>query len=137
MTRIQMPLGKKLWEQRGKATGMSAKSKAITEVTIAAETKGFGQFPNGRNTGTMTYMEEPIITRITGRGTLATEDGESLPWNYSGVSKEVGGRSKTRGVLDFDSRSEKYAWTNNLLCSVESTSTEDGSGFMDTGYEWE
>jgi hypothetical protein len=66
-----------------------------------------------------------------------TKDKESLPFHYNGISKEVDGRSKTRGVLTFHSHSKKYAWMNSLLCAVESAPLQGGSGFADTGYEWE
>lgn len=61
----------------------------------------------------------------------------SLPLHYSGMSKEAGGRSRTVGMATFGTRSKKYAWMNSLLRLVESASSEDGSGFAETGYEWE
>lgn len=136
-----MPLGRKLWEEKGKVMGTSIKSaepdKIVEEVTLTAEMKGFGRFPSGTNMGTITYLEGPIITKLDGPGYLATNDGESLPYHYSGLSKEVSGRSRSVGVLSFNTRSRKYAWMNGLRCLVDSASLEDGSGFSDTGYEWE
>ena len=135
-----MALGEKVAEEKGKITGMSIKSigpeGATIEFSMVSQIKGFGRTPNGRNMGTMTAVEGPNTSTSTGQGMVVTEDGEMLPWHALGVSKMVGGKSKGITLVTFSTRSQKYAWMNDVLLVVATEGSADFSEFSTTGYEW-
>jgi hypothetical protein len=135
-----MALGEKVAEEKGKAIGMSIKSIGpegmTTELSVASEIKGFGRFPSGRNMGTLTAIEGPNTSRVTGQGVVVTTDGESLPWHAFGISKRVGGRVKGIDLITFGTHSQKYAWMNDVLLVLDGEASPDFSEFSDTAYEW-
>jgi len=135
-----MPLGEKVAEEKGKATGMSIKSigpeGTTIEISTAGEVKGFGRHPSGRSMATQTVLEGPSTSRATGQGVLATTDGESLPWHAYGIGRTVGGRAKGIYVLTFSTHSQKYAWMNDALFVVDAEISADLSEFSTTNYEW-
>jgi hypothetical protein len=134
-----MPLGERVLEEKGTLTGVSIKSVAADgmsiELNFAGEAQGFGRFPSGRILGTMNELEGLNTNRITGQGMFVTKEGESLPWNGSGASKSVGDKSKGMFLVTFNTSSQKYAWTNNLLLVLDMEVSADMK-FVATGYEW-
>jgi hypothetical protein len=135
-----MVLGEKVSEEKGSIIGMSIKSVGADGVSIefsfASEVKGFGRYPGGRNTGTLSGLEGPNTNRSTGQGILVTPDGEILPWHTSGVDKRVGDKIKGAFLVTFSTLSQKYAWINNVLFVLDSEASADMTSFSDTAYEW-
>lgn len=135
-----MVLGEKLWEEKGKAIGVSVKSVGAEgvamEISFASEVHGFGRCPSGKNMGTLSVLQRPSTSTSTGRGVFVTTEGESLPWHYVGVAKIVGGRTKGPGLVTYNTHSQKFAWMNDLLCLLEGEGAADLSDFSDTGHEW-
>ena len=134
-----MALGEKAWEEKGAAIGASVKSvdaNGITfEYTIASEVKGFGRYQGGRNVGTFSLVQGPVTNMGKGQGVYTTTDGELLPWHFVGIGKLVGNRAKGAGLAIFSTRSQKYAWTNDILYFMEIDGAADPSEFISTGYE--
>jgi len=135
-----LALGEKVAEEKGKAIGMSIKSigpEGMTvEVSVATEIKGFGRHPGGRNMGTLTVLQGPNTSSITGQGVVVTTDGESLPWHASGIGKRVGNRVKGISLVNFSTSSQKYSWVNDVLLVLDSEASADFSELSDTAYEW-
>ena len=136
-----MPLGEKLFEESGKATGMSVKSVTadgvVLEGNFVSQIQGVGRFPSGTNMGTATIVQGPNTMRQTGQGVFITKDGKSVPWHLMAIGKSVEGKSKVVNLVTFHATSQELAWLNELLVLVESTeSAPDLSTFSDVGYEW-
>jgi hypothetical protein len=124
-----MPLGEEVTEEKGRLIGMSIKSVGAEGVTVEAsfvgEVQGFGRFPSGRNTATMTILRGPKTTRSTGQGIFVTKDGESIPWHMSNIGKYAGDRRKLVGIATFSTLSQKYAWVNDGLFVLDISISSD------------
>ncbi len=135
-----MPLGEKLWEEKGAAIGASIKSVDANgvafEYTVATEVKGFGRYPSGRNVGTISLQQGPITNMSKGQGLFTTTDGEFVPWHFVGIGKMIGTKSRAAGLVIFSTQSQKYAWMNDTLSLLEIDGNADLTELSDTGYEW-
>jgi len=135
-----MALGEKVSEEKGKAVGMSIKSISADGVTIegsfVGEVQGFGRFASGRNMATITITQGPKTSRSTGQGVYVTKDGESLPYHFSAIGKNVGDRHRDVALITFSTLSQKYAWVNDLLFVLDLNASLDLSEYTDTAYEW-
>jgi hypothetical protein len=85
-------LGEKIFEVKGKVTGVSIKSKGPegvrVEENVAAEVKGFGRFPSGRNIGAMELVTTPDSNASgTGQVTFTSQEGDSAVWKFYVLGK--------------------------------------------------
>ena len=143
MARKDLVVGEKLWEQRGRATGVTIKSVGPegkrVEQTSVREFKGFGraQGVDGKITVTVEILQEADTTAAgTGRGFATTNDGETIVWKYAMVG--VGEPSKgvrALGVAVLSTASMKYSWMNGLIVVAESTLDALGQEVQNI-YEW-
>ena len=136
-----MVLGKKLWEEKGKITGMSVKSidseGAHIEETLASEFKGLGRFPSGGNMGTMNVVGRPDgFYSGTGQGICTTQNGDMFVWKCYALSKTEAGKDKGPAIIQLMTTSQKLSWMNSLLVVYESIGDMKTMEFSGTGYEW-
>jgi hypothetical protein len=135
-----MPLGEKLFEENGKATGMSVKSVGADGVTLegnfVSQVQGIGRFPSGMNMGTIIVVQGPNTARETGQGVFTTKDGKSALWHLVAIGRSVEGKPKSVNLVTFQATTPELAWLNELLVLIEGTSSPDMSTFSDVGYEW-
>ena len=66
---------------------------------------------------------------------MMTKDKEMIVWNASGQAKETQGELKGIVVIDFMTKSEKYAWMNSIIAVADLKGNM--MDFTDTGYVWE
>ena len=136
-----MVLGKKLWEEKGKVTGMSVKSidseGVHIEETFASEFKGIGRFPSGRNMGTINVVTRPDgFSSGTGQGMCTTQDGDMFVWKCYALSKTEAGKDKGPAIIQFMTTSQKLSWMSSLIAVYEGISDLKTREFSGTGYEW-
>jgi hypothetical protein len=134
-------LGEKVWEEKGKATGMSVKSVGPEgvhiEETFASEIKGLGRFPSGRNMGTLNVVTRPDgFSNGTGQGIFATQDGDSVVWKLFGLGKREAAKEKSVAIVQFMTTSQKLSWMNSLIFVIDAISDPKTMEISDTGYEW-
>jgi len=134
-------LGKKLWEEKGKVTGMSVKSidseGVHIEETFASEFKGIGRFPSGRNMGTINVVTRPDgFSSGTGQGICTTQNGDMFVWKCYALSKTEAGKDKGPAIIQFMTTSQKLSWMNSLLVVYDSIGDMKTMEFSATGYEW-
>jgi hypothetical protein len=137
----KLVLGEKLWEEKGKATGMSVKSVGpegvVMEETFASEVKGLGRVPSGRNMGTINIVTRPDgLSSGTGQGIFMTQDGDSVVWKVLAFGKSEAGKDKSVCIIQFMTGSQKLSWMNSLLTVYESIGDMKTMEFIGTGYEW-
>lgn len=138
-----MALGRKLFEESGKITGLKLiKVHPIegvtTEVSFTSDIKGIERFPSGKNlgSGTMTKYPHGIID-ATWQGCLTTETGEQFMW-WAHEKSRVLDDGKIRGlnmVTGF-TNSQNLSWMNNLIMLIELDGSEHSYEFCATAYEW-
>jgi hypothetical protein len=134
-------LGEKLWEEKGKVTGVSVKSVdsegVHMEETFASEFKGIGRFPSGRNMGTMNIVVRPDgHSSGTGQGICTTQNGDMMVWKCYALSKPEAGKDKNITIIQLMTTSQKLSWMNSLLIVYESIGDMKTMEFSSTGYEW-
>jgi hypothetical protein len=138
----KLVLGEKLWEEKGKATGVSVKSVGPEgvhmEENFASEVKGLGRFPSGRNMGTINYVARPDgFSSGTGQGIFTAQDGDSVVWKCLAFGKpEAAGKDKSIAIIQFMTTSQKLSWMNSFLIVYESIGDMKTMEFSGTGYEW-
>lgn len=136
-----MVLGEKLWEEKGKVTGMSVKSVdsegVHMEQNFASEFKGFGRFPSGRNMGTLNVVVRPDgLSRGTAQGICTMENGDMAVWKCLAFGKSEAGKDKSIAIIQMMTGSQKLSWMNSLLIVYESIGDMKTMDFRGTGYEW-
>jgi hypothetical protein len=136
----KLVLGEKLWEEKGKAIGMSVKSigpeGVHMEETFASEVKGLGRGPGGRNMGTIDFVQAPSGgSSGAGQGIFTTEDG-SVVWKTYFLGKSEAGKGKSVFIIQFMTTSQKLSWMNSLIVAEEVILDEKTQEFSGTGYEW-
>ena len=136
-----MALGKKLWEEKGKITGMSVKSidseGAHIEETLASEFKGLGRFPSGRNMGTINIVARPDgFHSGTGQGICTTQNGDMFVWKCYALSKTEAGKDKGPAIIQLMTTSQKLSWMNSLIVFYEYIGDMKTLEYSATAYEW-
>jgi hypothetical protein len=134
-------LGEKLWEEKGKMTGVSVKSVGSEgvhmEETFASEFKGIGRFPSGRNMGTINIVVRPDgHSSGKAQGICTTQNGDMMVWKLFGLSKPEAGKDKSVAIIQLMTTSQKLSWMNGLLVVYESIGDMKTMEFSGTGYEW-
>jgi hypothetical protein len=134
-------LGAKLWEEKGKAIGVSVKSVdsegVHMEETFVSEFKGFGRFPSGRNMGTLNIVTRPDgFSSGIGQGMFTTQDGDSVVWKLNGLGKREAEKEKSIAIVQFMTTSQKLSWMNSLIVVIDAISDPKTMELSDTGYEW-
>jgi hypothetical protein len=137
----KLVLGEKLWEEKGKALGVSVKSVGPEgvhmEETFASECKGLGRFPSGRNIGTMNIVEVlGGFSSGTGQGIFTTQDGDSVVWKTYSLGKPEAGKHRDLLIIQFMTASQKLSWMNSFIAVYEGISDRKTMEFSGTGYEW-
>jgi hypothetical protein len=138
---IQVVLGEKQWEEKGKAIGMSIKSigpeGCRMEQTFTSEVKGFGRFPSGRNMGTVEVVQaHDGSSSGTAQGIFTSKDGDMVFWKGYFFGKREKGKDKSFGILKSWTTSKKLAWMNRSIAALESIADPKTMEMTDTGYEW-
>ena len=137
----KLVLGEKLWEEKGKAIGVSVKSidseGVHMEETFASELKGIGRFPSGRNMGTLNIVTRPDgFSSGTGQGIFTTQNGDSVVWKLFGLGKLEAGKDKSIAIVQFMTISQKLSWMNSLIVVLEAIADSKTMEISDAGYEW-
>lgn len=138
-----MAIGEKLFEWKGKTTGVTVKSVGpdgvTTERNSAAEFRGFGRAEgvSGRAIATTTAVgQQPRPFRVSGYGLITTKDGETVVVKSSAFSKREGGRLKIVGISTYMTTSAGLSWLNDLITLDEGEADITGQEFTITSYEW-
>jgi hypothetical protein len=135
-----MPMGEKLFEEKGKYTMMFVESVDADGVTMkqsfSSELTGFGRFPSGMNMGSGTiWMKQDGKAFSKWAGMMMTKDKEMIVWNATGQGKQMGDALKGIVVVTFMTKSEKYAWMNPIIAVLD---IKGGMmEFSDVAYSWE
>ena len=133
-------LGEKMWEEKGKAIGVSVKSVGSdgvhVEESFATECKGLGRFPSGRNIGTIDVVETPRGFSGTGQGIFTAQDGDAVVWKCYGLGKLEAGKDKGLFIIQFMTASQRLSWMNSFIAVEESISDPKTMEMSGTGYEW-
>ena len=137
-----MAVGEKLWEQKGRITGMTIKSVGVegvnTESNWVAEVKGFGRLEGSefKAMGTSIGWRRPDgITGGTGQGVSTSKEGETILWKGYSMGRIEAGKNKTVTLITFQTSSQKRPWMNSLVTLYEGETTPEGE-MTGTGYEW-
>ena len=136
-----MVLGEKIWEQKGKVIGMSIKSigpeGVHMEQTFTSTVKGFGRNPNGTNMGTLDLVQAADGSSSgSGQGIFTSQDGDSVAWKFYFLGKMEEGKSRAVGIIKFMTASQKLAWMNKTIATLEGISDTKTMEMSATGYEW-
>lgn len=133
-------LGEMIGEERGQITVQrvlpSEGGGPRIEVSFAAQGQILGV--NTSNMGTYESVIGPDgVIRGEGQGITMTEDGESATWTANGVGRFTGNgqAANYRGILYFQSASEKLARLNGIAVVFEFDVDENG-GIHDKLWEW-
>jgi hypothetical protein len=137
----KLVLGEKLWEEKGKVTGMSVKSIGPEgmriEESFVSEIKGLGRFPNCRNFGTFNnVMTIAGLSSGTGQGMCTAENGDNVAWKAYTIGKSDAAKSKGVLIIQFMAASSKLSWLNNLIVVYDIVMDMTTLEFTGTGYEW-
>jgi hypothetical protein len=138
-----MPIGEKLFEEDGQATGfkiLKVHPVEGTEMEISAafDVKGYGRFPSGKEMGSGTLVHYPHgITQAHFHGNLITPEGDQILW-WAQEKGRFGEDGKMRGValVSFYTSSQKHAWLNNLIALLETEFDPKTQKVKTVGYEW-
>jgi hypothetical protein len=138
---IKLVLGEKLWEEKGKAIGMSVKSigpeGVRMEQTFATEVRGFGRWPSGRNMGTVDIFSGPSGgSSGTGQGIFTSPEGDTVVWKAYSLGKTEAGMSKSVNIVQLMTTSQKLSWMNGLIAVWEGISDQKTMELSGTAYEW-
>jgi hypothetical protein len=136
-----VPFGDKLWEDTGKASGVTIKSVGPDgvniEVNYAGEYKGFGTLPDGTFIGTANILQKPNGMNLeTDQGVLTTKDGEVVVYKGSGTGKAEGGKSRRLTTYTCMTASQKLGWLNGSILVREGDGDTGLPTFRGTAYEW-
>jgi hypothetical protein len=96
--------------------GLSSTPLRVTEESAMenAVMKNIGNVTNNA-TFTKTYLSDGLI-QCDGRGTIETEDGQSIDWISSGIHKDNGKGLFFHGIILFNNTSsEKLSFLNNAV----------------------
>jgi hypothetical protein len=136
-------LGEKLWEEKGKAIGMSIKSigpeGVRMEMTFTSATKGFGRDTglDGTNMGTMEFVQAPEGGFSgSAQGIWTGLDGETVVWKCYSLGKTEAGKSKGVNIIQFMTTSKKLARMNGAIAVFEGITDMKTMEISGTGYEW-
>jgi hypothetical protein len=137
----KLVLGEKLWEEKGKVTGMSFKSMGPEgvhlEQTFASEVKGLGKFPSGTNMATLDMVQAPDGSFSgSGLGVFMTKDGDIVMWKLYGFGALEAGQNKSFAIAKFWTASPKIAWMNSSIVAIEGIADPKTTELSVTGYEW-
>ena len=134
-----MPMGDKLFDQKGKMMSTFVESIDANGVTMkqsfSSEVTGAGKFPSGMNMGSGTIwigMDEKAHGKWNGM--IMTKDNEMIVWKGSGHSKRNQGNVRGIMTITFMTKSEKYAWMNSIIAVEEISGTM--MDFQGTAFEW-
>jgi hypothetical protein len=140
---LGMELGEKLFEESGNVTGFKVTkvhpTEGVTmEVSFASEIRGIGRFPSGKNLGSGTITQYPHgIVDQSNQGSIMTNEGDQFVWWAHEKSKVVeGGKVKGLSIVTGFTNSQKLAWMNNLIMTLETEFDPTSQKFKITGYEW-
>ena len=122
-------------------TGVSIKSKGPegvrVEENVAAEVKGFGRFPSGRNIGAMELVTTPDGNASgTGQVTFTSQEGDSTVWKFYVLGKIEEGKIKGVIIIQMMTTSQRRSWMNGLIAIDEAISDRKTMEYSETGYEW-
>jgi hypothetical protein len=138
-----LAIGEKLFERKGKTTGVTIKSVGpdgvTTERNIAAEIRGFGRAEgvSGRAIATTTAVgQQPRPFRVSGYALITTKDGETVVVKSSAFSKREGGRFKVASISTYMRTSAVLSWLNDLITLDEIEADITVQEFTSTSYEW-
>jgi hypothetical protein len=136
-------LGEKLWEGKGKTTGMAVKSVGAegicTEFTWMAQLKGMGRAKgvDCNVTVTSNSLQGPVgVGDSKGQGIFMTNAGDMGVMKTFGLGKVEAGKSRSVSLMSFMTMSQKLAWMNTLIAVV---TTEGDPAWQEediTVYEW-
>lgn len=137
---INLVLGEKIAEEKGKVTGLTVKSVGPEgvhiEETFVSEVKGFGRFPSGRDIGTFNVVQRVgSVFSGTGQGTKTTLDGDSAVWKCYFIGKLEGGKYKSLTIIEFMTTSQKLSWMSNLV-AIEDITMDENRELSGIAYEW-
>jgi hypothetical protein len=137
----KLVLGKKLWEEKGRAVGMSIKSigpeGVHMEETFTSVAKGFAPALDGTNLGTIQFVMAPDgSANGSGQGIFTSKDGETVTWKGYLIGKREKGKDKVFWILKWWTASKKLAWMNKTIAAAEGISDPKTTEFSATGYEW-
>ncbi len=133
-------LGEMIGEERGQITGQRVLPSEGGGPRVEASFSGQGQIlgVNSSNMGTFVSVIGPDgVVRGEGQGVLMGEGGEAATWTGNGVGRftGVGQAVNYRGVLYFQSASEKLAGLNGNAVVFEFDVDENG-GIHTKLWEW-
>ena len=138
-----MALGEKLFEESGqvtstKITKVHPVEGVSMEVSFAADIKGMGKFPSGKNMGSGTTTQYPHgLSDASYHGFVTTAEGDQFIW-WAHEKSKVSQDGKSRGLVMVSgySNSQKLSWLNQLIIVIESEFDLASGQFKNTGYEW-
>lgn len=139
-----MPIGEKLYEERGRGSGMSLKDThgcdaAIMDFTFTSEIQGFGRLKgvSGKGRATVEILAGTSgVANGVGRGFITLGKHEVVVWRRVGVNTIKTDQPVYVAIMVFETHSEKFRWMNNLICVVEGEIDADLDQIKRTVYEW-
>jgi hypothetical protein len=134
-----MAMGDKLFEEQGKMNMTYVKSIDDSGMTIvqsfSSEITGAGRFPSGMNMGSGTIcIHQSGMAHGKWNGMMMTKDNEMIVWKGTGHSKRAGQQVNGILVINFMTKSEKYAWMNSMIAVIDIQGTM--MEFKSIGMEW-
>ncbi len=144
-----MAIGEKVFEHSGKVTGFKITKVhpidgIVTETSFVTDVKGFGKFPNAKNTGssiTTQYPSNGIFDASMQGIAITTEGGDQIFWWAHQKTRIVeqggnGGKRKGIAIVSFFSNSQKLSWINSTIV-VDDVEMDLATQEMKiVGYEW-
>jgi len=138
-----VPLGGRLFEEKGKVTSISIESVHPVEgtkvkVDFVSEIKGTGNFPSGQNMGLGIMNQYPHgVWDSSYHGVITTREGEQFMW-WGHEKSRVGESGQVRGLVLITgfTHSQKLSWLNKLIMAAEIEFNPQVQEFAGTGYEW-
>ena len=100
----------------GSVTKMREISANQTEISFTEKgvMKNIG---NGTNTGTFidNSSDNGRLLHGAGKGTITTENGDKINWNAYDIGNKTGNNLTYKGIIFFDTNSEKLASMKNVI----------------------
>ncbi len=137
-----MPLGEKLWEEKGATKGLTIKSISDegteVEANFVGELKGLGRMKgiDGRYMATANVLQGPQVTAGVFQGILTTNKGETVIMKGYGTGKNVGGRFRGANIARLSTNSKRLSWMNSLIVFWEVEAAPNLEEFTGIAYEW-
>jgi hypothetical protein len=148
-----MPLGEKLFEETGQATGFRITKVhpiegTTMEVSFTSDLKGAGKFPSGKNIGSGIVTRYPHgVVDGSYQGMLSTQEGDQILWWAHEKGKVIdggssgggGGGSKVKSLIMVSAftNSQKLLWINKLIMALEAERDPATHHSKSIAYEWQ